>query len=300
MRWIAPFLVAICAVAASKPCPATIYAYSATDKPSNGPDANHNTDVWTVSTNGDTPVANGDSDLIGNSGTNGLNGASGAGAGDMAWGIHLNDTSQVRARASITDLIGRPLSNPGESVAIDFDHGLVGDGIVAVTFHSNPDQGNESGFVLFSGDTHYSIVDAHQDADVTPVAETYDGFNLKLTLLDPGTYELDVDKHDMQPYNSGTRTLLSGISSLATIDIEAFGLGDATTPGTGPDYTVFFNNLVITTVPEASSAAMAASALATIGLASWSGRRRPGQACRRSPRPAKTPRPLAPPSHTTA
>jgi hypothetical protein len=275
MRWTASILAACCLVAATAtgPCPAAIYAYTATDKPSNGPDANYNTDVWTVSTNGDTPVTNGDSDLLGNSGTNGLNGTSGAGAGDLAWGIHLNDTSQVRARASITDLIGRPLSNPGESVAIDFDHGLVGDGLVAVTFHNNPDDGNEAGFVLFGQDAHYTLVDANLDGDMTPVGVTSDGFNLKLTLLGPGTYELDVDKHDMQPYNSGPHMLLNGVSSLATLDIEAFGLGDAMTPGTGPEYTVYFNNLVITTVPEASSIAMIPSALATIGLGAWASRR---------------------------
>jgi hypothetical protein len=280
MGWTGSIFCGLLAAFAPAVCPAAVYTYAAADKASNGADATINgtadtRDVWAVYTNGneDDAVSNSDADVFpGLSGTNGTGSSSGAGAGNQAWGFQLTENiSQIFARASITGLVDRPLVNPGDSVSIDFDNGLV-DVIVGITFFNNdPNTGNQTALVLSGGDDpHYTLIDDDPPSLLTTdIAATADGFNLKLTLLDdPGTYEIVIDKHDGNPYHSPPRMLTDHTSTIASIEVASAAGG-----GADHDYNVYFNNLVITTVPEISSAVAMPVAFATVGLSAWFGRR---------------------------
>ena len=271
MRWISTIFCVSCATFWTVACSASIntQVYTATAPPGSNPDANYQTKVWTIYTN---PDASGTGVLLGNSDSNGAGGMSGAGAGSSAWGFQLSDSiSDVTASASIIDLIGRPLMYPGESVAIDFDNGLVpSDAIVGVLFHhNNPFESNQAALVYQGDHTDYTLVDKNLNGLPTGVNFTTDGFNVKLTLIDTaGTYQLDVGNCHFD-----NRMLYDGTSNIGTIEIAAVGLGSD--PNTNPSFTkVFFNNLTITTnppVPEASSAATWAIII-VLGLSAWAGR----------------------------
>jgi hypothetical protein len=111
---------------------------------------------------------------------------------------------------------------------------------------------------------------------------TFDGFVVKLTLLDAaGHYALDVGDN----YSSGQRVLIEGVSSIAAIEVLTATNGSDPL-GSDPKYDTFFDTLVISTVPEASSAVTIPSALAIIGLSAWVRRRLRSRTARRSPSPA--------------
>ena len=290
MRLIGTILCGLVATFVATACPATIYTYKAADKASNDPDATINDtlttkNVWAVYVgDSDVPATNSDGDFFpGDSGTNGSAGLSGAGAGGSAWGFHVTDAvNHVYARASITDLIGSPLTHPGDSVAIDFDNGLVGNGgFVGITFYNSGSLSDSTKAALYlaGGDANYTLLDADQSGTATH-AFTTDGLNVKLTLGDtPGEYQLDVGD-----FNIGNRMLVDGISNIGAIQVEL--IGGTVAMNDNPDfYNLYFNNLTINTVPEVSSAVMIPSALATLGLFGWASGRMRSRAARRSPSP---------------
>ena len=271
MRWTSTIFCVSCATFWTVACSASIYTatYTATAPPGSNPDANYQTKVWTIYTD---PQTSGTGVLLGNSGSNGAGGMSNAGAGNPAWGLQSSDSiSDVTASASIIDLIGRPLMYPGESVAIDFDNGLVPSGaLVGVLFHhNNPFESNQAAFVYQGNHTDYTLVDKNLNGLPTGINFTTDGLNVKLTLIDTaGTYQLDVGNSHFD-----NRMLYDGTSNIGTIEIAATGLG--LDPKTNLSFNnVFFNNLTITTnppLPEASSAAIWAIII-VVGLSAWAGR----------------------------
>jgi hypothetical protein len=184
-------------------------------------------------------------------------------------------------------LIGAPLSQAGESVSLQFDNGSLyrpangqGDsGAVGINFYefdSNNVPRVQTSFAIFGSTAAptYEIDDITTSDQTSPldtgIPLTFAGFNVKLTLLDDaGHYELNVGDN----YNSGQRLLIEGVSSIAAIEVLTAANG-SDPMGSGPKYDTFFNSLVISTVPEASSAVTIPSAVAIVGLFVGAGRLR--------------------------
>jgi hypothetical protein len=272
-RLTSHLLAALIIASSAVYAPAALYNYMATDAPGQGPDATGSdsqpANVWEVVLG--SPSTDIAGDFIGNSASNGTGGTSLAGAGTSAWGLYAIDQTFATATASIVTLINSPLTHPTESVSLDFDHGVIdnnGTSGIQIVFLDGANQPQLT-FQLKNGDSAYQVFDTDPDSPEqfdSSVTPTFDGFNIKLTLADDaGKYDLSING---TPLFFTPRQLQQGISSIGAIEIAT-----ASSAASRPDADVFFNNLSITTVPEAPPVMLISAAVTIIGVYSSIGRR---------------------------
>ncbi|WP_146446762.1 hypothetical protein [Botrimarina colliarenosi] len=222
---------------------------------SQAPDANEvgagPVNVWTFDAGGTSPVNGGS--FLGNSAAN-AGGASGAGAGNPAWGIYANSGAFVTATADIAALAGRNLSLAGDSVSLDFDNGWIdASRFVGVQFFDSFGV-VVSQFSFTGGNANYSLDDVVTTD--TGIGFTGDGFEIKLTLTSStGDYTFEANGLSFD-----SRTLNSFIKDIASIQVFNASAGNSS------NQDLFFNTLSISAVPEVSPTT-ALSLLAYIGFA---------------------------------
>jgi hypothetical protein len=222
-----------------------VLSYSASADPSTSPDANSGTaEVWSTSFTGSA------GSFIGNSANNGS--GSGAGAGTNAWAIYAPDSSsQSKATASISTLAGKPLNQVGESVAIDFDNGWIDGNEVVIEFLSSTNSVVAT-FGFRAGTSNYFLSDSTFTDTLKPF--TADGFRVTLSLNNSsGGYSL----------TAGATTLNSRILGASATEIAGISVVNRDAGG-GQERDVYFNNLTITSVPEASAFLSLAAALTAV------------------------------------
>jgi hypothetical protein len=221
-------------------CEAVVFNYSATDRPGASPDANGSVNAWqvTVTAPGDGNV---NGDFIGNSADNG--GGSAAGAGTSAWALYANSGQTADATAAISSLAGKVLDTTGEFISLDFDNGWIESGGVAGVSFLDASNNVQSTFRFSNGTANYRIDDSTSSFD-TGIGFTADGFTISLTLTDQsGGYTLEVGSNTFS-----NRTLAQATSNIAAIRVFNQNAGG------GGERNLYFNNLVVSAVPEVSPA----------------------------------------------
>jgi hypothetical protein len=261
---VAPMVVASLAVSHAS---AMVATYKASAGPAANPDANAGTvNVWNVQlTSGD---AGQNGSFQGDSAANGDGSNHGSlGAGGSAWALYANNFNTARADALILPLVGRNLTLAGDSISLDFDNGFIDSG-GAAGFTLHDAIGNSLFIFRFRGGTsNYEVVDAVGALD-TGVPFTDNGFKVTLTLTDSaGGYTLSmVNSQTPNPIS----TIISSTMAQALIgEIRVFNVN----AGSGTPANVYFDNLVITAIPEASPVFLIPLAVATTFLGSLGVRR---------------------------
>lgn len=243
-------VVALCLVALAgwlaAPAQAVLVttSYSAFAEPNAiGPDANVSgggtIDLWDVgfSTAGNASI---NGSFIGDSGNNGNASFDGGGAGTSAWALYANSGQTATATA---DLSG--FTDPLVSLSIQFDNGFIDTGSkVGVRFLSGSTVASELSFTG-GGIGDYEIADGTGNLD-TDLSFTAGGFTLTLDFSDttPGEYDVSF---------AGTRTgsFLDRLLAGGATDITAVEVYNQNAGGDGR-FDLFFNNLTVAAVPEAS------------------------------------------------
>ena len=243
---------------------ALVREFSATAEPNASPDADEagagSINLWSLDTGG-AGAANAGS-FLGNSGSNA--GGSGAGAGASAWALYANGGATSTASASVSSLMGRALLAVGDSISLDFDNGWIDNGSsVGIRFRDN--LGAVASSLSFTGgNATYQLSDGTSSNHDTTVGFTGDGFNVSLTLTSSsGDYSVQV---------GGTEVLgrmLDGAQNIASIEVFNSNAGG------GAERDIFFNNLSLSAVPEASTT-LAMPLLAGLLLRKGRGRRSQG------------------------
>lgn len=244
--------LAVCLVAA--PCSANLVTFTATDAPGANPDASDGTntfDVWSAAAS--TGDGNQAGNFLGDSGTNGF--MDGAGAGASAWGLYANSGQSSSAVADISSFVIRDLAVAGDFISLSFDNGFIeGGGEVGIRF-KDPLGGNASTFRFTNGTSNYRIDDDATSFD-TGIGFTSAGFNVTLTLENStGNYTLEAAGNTY-----GGRALAGAATSIASIEVFNSNAGG------GSERNVFFNNLTISAIPEASPLIVLSLVSGVIGL----------------------------------
>lgn len=245
------FLTLLAVLFLSTHCSAGFVLFSATSGPGGNPDANGNTNLWTVSQQ-NSPSG----DFIGNS-SNNAGGGSGAGAGSSAWAIWANSGGSITFTSqSFSTFLGRSLNQAGDNVSIDFDNGWVeAGGSVGIRLLSGNSTAAE--FKFANGVGNYQLIDS---TTTQTFGFTGNGFNLKFTLTDSsGGYGLVANGNSY----SG-RDLASNLNAISSIEVYNINAGE----GANRDF--YFNNLRIEAVPEPTSLSL----LGLTALAAITGYRR--------------------------
>lgn len=215
--------------------------FSASADPNASPDANSNSiNIWNMNFSNNTTSQTGS--FLGNSGTNGD--GVGAGAGTSAWAMYANSgQSATAASVAFSALVGRALNTTGDSVSIDFDNGFIDNGaMTGVRFLSGAT--TVSTFSFTGGGSVYQIADNTNSS--SGIGFTDNGFNISLTLNNTtGGYTLIANGSTF----SG-RTLASSANSITSIQVFNSNAGEFDAKN------VFFNNLVLTAIPEPGSILM--------------------------------------------
>jgi hypothetical protein len=266
-------LIAVCSAllvfASASSSAAALYTFSASDRPGTSPDANATpggaVDVWSVSV---SAPGNGsvNGDFHGNSANNGGSGGSGAGAGSDAWAMYANSGQTATSSAAVTPLTGLSVSHIGDYISLDFDNGFIDGGSSVGVRFLDSNSNVRLTFQFVGGNTDYQILDASGTVDPGKVF-TADGFNIKLALTsNSGGYTLTTTGSSP---SSTSGTLLQNTSSLDMIQVFN------TNAGGGDARNLYFNNLAISAVPEASPALMIPLASIAAALVAVVVRRRP-------------------------
>jgi len=176
----------------------------------------------------------------------------GTGGNNAAWGVFGNSTG--------VGVAVRPFSTPlqiGWALSVDMDNQSVDNGGTVGFSLRNAAGNNLAEYFFVGGQTNYTV-NASNVSGSTP-AFTAGGERLSFMLTSANSFSLSIDQlsNGVGVDNTVTANLLSNADQTIT-NVRLFNANG------GPD--VFFNNLIITAVPEASSLALGGLIITIIGI----------------------------------
>jgi len=187
---------------------------------------------WTISGTGAGGSTNGT--FVGTSVSN-VHGAPGIDSSGLAWGVYAN--------SGANEDINRPFNAAlavGQTFSVDMDNGS-NNGVVGVGLH-NAGGGRLWGVLCNGINQDYLVSEGSANGAIqvdSGVAVTTDGLHVSLTLTGPTNWTAT-----LTTYSGQTNTLSGILMSQADESIAQFS-GFNLNAGSGSDYNLFFNNLLI-------------------------------------------------------
>jgi len=151
--------------------------------------------------------------------------------GVPAWGLYANGVTNLSEAKRV---LGTPMST-GQTFHVAFDNGYIDPGRGVGVGLLNSSGATLWQFFFNGGDNYYSI-----SGGTTDVGWTSAGMDIEFTLTGPTNYSVRIS-----PNGSSARTITGNLESSANSTITLFRAWNYSA-GSGSDYDVFFNRLMIT------------------------------------------------------